>query len=47
MGIELVFQSIFEAEAEAEAEADEIVFSAHPILVAGGGISGFISRISG
>jgi hypothetical protein len=45
MGIELVFQSIFEA--EAEAEADEIVFSAHPILVAGGGISGFISRISG
>ena len=35
MGIELVFQSIFEAEAEAEAEADEIVFSAHPILVAG------------
>ena len=43
MGIELVFQSIFEA----EVEADEIVFSAHPILVAGGGISGFISRISG
>ncbi len=41
MGIELVFKSIIEV------EADVLVLSAHPTLIAGGGISGVIHRAAG
>jgi O-acetyl-ADP-ribose deacetylase len=41
MGIELVFGSILEV------EADVMVLSAHPTLIAGGGISGVIHRAAG
>ena len=41
MGIELVFGSILEV------EADVMVLSAHPTLIAGGGISGVIHKAAG